>query len=145
MKSLTGPILKSIAFIVATVLATTILAVTIANGSSSSGAAYTALFTDATSLNPGDDVRMAGVRIGSVTTVEIQDRKVARVAFSIDPTVHLASTVSAVLRYRNLVGQRYLALDQGAGSPDRQLAAGSTIGLDRTQPALDMKIGRAHV
>lgn len=138
MRSLTGPIIKSIAFIVATVLATTVLAATIANGSSASGATFTALFTDATSLNPGDDVRMAGVRIGTVGSIEVQDRRVARVEFVVDSTIHLASTVSAVLRYRNLVGQRYLALDQGSGSPDQQLSPGATIGLDHTQPALDM-------
>jgi len=140
MRSLTGPILKSLAFIVVTVLATTLLAVVIANGSSGGGASYTALFSDATSLNPGDDVRMAGVRIGTVTSVTVQDQRVAKVEMSVDPTVRLASSVTALLRYRNLVGQRYVALDQGSGSPDDRLAVGSTIGLDRTRPALDLTV-----
>ncbi len=140
MRSLTGPVLKSLAFILVTVLATTVLAVVIANGSSGGGASYAALFTDATSLNPGDDVRMAGVRIGTVTSVTVQDRRIAKVEMSVDPTVRLASSVTALLRYRNLVGQRYVALDQGSGSPDDRLPVGSTIGLDRTRPALDLTV-----
>ena len=56
------------------------LAIVIANGSSGGGASLTALFSDATSLNKGDDVRMAGVRIGTVTDVGIQDHRTARVA-----------------------------------------------------------------
>jgi len=52
--------------------------------------------------------------------------------------VRLASTATATIRYRNLVGQRYIALDQGAGSPQVQLTPGSTIALDHTQPALDL-------
>lgn len=140
MRSLTGPLLKSIAFVVVTVLATGLLAVVIANGSSGGGSSYVALFTDATSLNVGDDVRMAGVRIGTVTDVTVQDHRTARVALSVEPDVRLARTVRAVLRYRNLVGQRYVALDQGSGSPADPLPVGSTIGLDRTEPALDLTV-----
>lgn len=138
MRGIAAPLVKSIVFIVVTVLATTALAVVIANGSTGGGASYTAIFSDATSLNSGDDVRMAGVRVGTVTAVTVHERREALVTFDLDPTVRLARTVSAVLRYRNLVGQRYIALDQGAGSPDDRLAPGATIGLDHTQPALDM-------
>ncbi|GAA1887556.1 MCE family protein [Lapillicoccus jejuensis] len=140
MRSITGPLLKSIAFVVVTVLATGVLAVVIANGSSGGGSSYVALFSDATSLNVGDDVRMAGVRIGTVTDVTIQDHRTARVGLSVEPDVRLARTVRAILRYRNLVGQRYVALDQGSGSPADALPVGSTIGLDRTQPALDLTV-----
>ncbi len=83
---------------------------------------------------------MAGVRIGTVTDVTVQDHRTARVALSVEPDVRLARTVRAVLRYRNLVGQRYVALDQGSGSPADALPVGSTIGLDRTEPALDLTV-----
>jgi len=70
MKSLTAPIVKSLIFIVITVLATIVLVSTISNNAvGSSGTGYSAAFTDATALNVGDDVRMAGVRIGNVTSV----------------------------------------------------------------------------
>ncbi|HEY9353031.1 MAG TPA: MlaD family protein, partial [Nocardioides sp.] len=57
---------KSVVFALVTVLAMAALATTISNGSTSSGRTFTALFTDVTSLNKGDDVRMAGVKIGTV-------------------------------------------------------------------------------
>ncbi|MGI8666160.1 MAG: MCE family protein [Jatrophihabitans sp.] len=137
MRGLGPPLIKSAIFILVTVLATAVLAVSIANGSGG-GHRFVAEFTDVTSLNPGDDVRMAGVRIGQVSSISVTDRRIAKVHFSVDSDVTLASTVTAAIRYRNLVGQRYIALDQGAGSPASQLATGSTIGLDRTQPALDL-------
>ncbi|MDQ2956147.1 MAG: MCE family protein [Actinomycetota bacterium] len=137
MRGLGPALIKSAIFIVVTVFATAVLAVSIANGSGG-GHGFVAEFTDATSLNTGDDVRMAGVRIGQVSSISITDHRVAKVRFSVDSDVKLASTVTAAIRYRNLVGQRYIALDQGTGSPDSQLPTGSTIGLDRTQPALDL-------
>lgn len=134
-------LIKSAIFIVVTVLATALLALSISNGSGGGGGhGYLAEFSDVTSLNKGDDVRMAGVRIGQVTSISITDHRIAKVHFSVDTDVKLASTVTAAIHYRNLVGQRYIALDQGAGAPDSHLAAGATIGLDRTQPALDLTV-----
>jgi phospholipid/cholesterol/gamma-HCH transport system substrate-binding protein len=140
MKSLAGPLIKSIIFIAVTVLATALLAVTILNGSTGGGRSYTAIFTDATSLNSGDDVRMAGVRIGQVNSVSITQKKYAKVTFSISTDVPLARTVVATIRYRNLIGQRYVSLDQGTGSLDNPLPAGSTLDRDHTQPALDLTV-----
>ena len=139
MRGLAPALVKSIVFIVVTVLATAVLAVSISN-SSGGGRTYTAEFSDVTSLNKGDDIRMAGVRIGTVSKISVTDRRVAEVSFSVDPGIRLASTVTAAIKYRNLVGQRYIALDQGAGSPEDQLPAHTTIGLDRTQPALDLTV-----
>lgn len=139
MKSLTGPIIKSLVFIVITVLATGVLLTTISSNSvGSSRTSYAAEFTDANSLNVGDDVRMAGVRIGSVTSIGVVDRRYALVKFEIDSTVKLAASVTAAIQFRNLVGQRYVALDQGAGSPDDPWPSTRTLPLARTQPALDL-------
>ena len=133
-----GPtLIKSAIFIAVTVFATAVLAVSITNGGGG-GHHFTAIFTDATSLNSGDDVRMAGVRIGQVSHVSVVNRRQAKVTFSIKSDVRLATTATATIRYRNLVGQRYISLDQGSGSPDVQLRPGSTIGLDDTAPALDL-------
>ena len=63
-------LIKSIAFTLLTVLATAALAATIRN-SSGPGETYSAVYTDATSLNKGDDVRMAGVKVGTVTNVPL--------------------------------------------------------------------------
>lgn len=141
MRSLAGPIVKSVIFIVITVLATGLLLTTISSNSiGGSNTSYSAEFTDANSLNAGDDVRMAGVRIGSVTSVHVVDRREALVRFQIESDVKLASSVTAAIRFRNLVGQRYVALDQGAGSPDDPWPSARTIPLSRTQPALDLTL-----
>lgn len=138
MKPLVGPVLKSLIFIAVTVTATGLLLATIStNGVSGSATAYSALFTDATSLNVGDDVRMAGVRVGTVTAITVADRREARVAFTVS-AVKLAASVHASIRYRNLIGQRYIELDQGAGAPNRYWPPDRTLGLDRTSPALDL-------
>jgi phospholipid/cholesterol/gamma-HCH transport system substrate-binding protein len=129
--------LKSFAFVAVTVLATGVLLATI---SQSGGGDRTvrAEFTDVTRLQTGDDVRMAGVRIGTVTGISIVHRTGAEVTMSLSTDVPLASTVTASIRYRNLVGQRYVALDQGDGSPDQQWPDDKLIGTDRTSPALDL-------
>lgn len=140
MKSLTGPIVKSLIFIVVTVFATSMLALTITNGRSGGGTTYRAVFSDVTLLNTGDDIRMAGVRVGQVESVSIKDRRDALVTFSLPADRRLTPTVTAAIRFRNLIGQRYIALDQGNGSLDTPLAAGSTIPLSRTENALDLTV-----
>jgi phospholipid/cholesterol/gamma-HCH transport system substrate-binding protein len=139
MKPLTGPIIKSLIFIIVTVLATGVLLSTISNTAvSGKSVGYSAIFTDATALQIGDDIRMAGVRIGSVSGIHVTNRRDAEVNFDISSSVPLASTVTATIRFRNLVGQRYIELDQGAGSPEVPWPNSRTLGLDRTTPALDL-------
>jgi phospholipid/cholesterol/gamma-HCH transport system substrate-binding protein len=92
-----------------------------------------------TGLNEGDDVRISGVRVGNVEDIEIDEDANARVTFSVDVGSELNQGTNATIRYRNLVGQRYIALTQGAG-PSARLQAGATIPLDRTHPALDLTV-----
>ncbi|QLY32339.1 MCE family protein [Nocardia huaxiensis] len=133
-----GPTLtKLIAFIAVTVFATSILALTIANYGGG-GAKFNARFTDVTSLNPGDEVRIAGVRVGKVTEVSIVDKRLANVEFEVSDRNWLPASTTATIKYRNLVGQRYIALEQGAGEQGRKLNEGGTIPLERTKPALNL-------
>ncbi|MBP2476116.1 phospholipid/cholesterol/gamma-HCH transport system substrate-binding protein [Crossiella equi] len=137
MRGLTAPLVKFSVFVLVTVLATTLLAITIANSSLGESTAYQARFTDVTSLNEGDDVRIAGVKVGQVEEISIADRRLAQVRFSVDPQRKLPASVTATVKYRNLVGQRYIALEQGAGATGT-LPPGGVIPLERTQPALDL-------
>ena len=109
MKSVIGPLWKSLTFILCTVLATSVLAATIRNSSSVDGTPYRLVFSDATSLNKGDDVRIAGVRVGQVTEIEVGKGGVALVTVAVDSSLKLTSDVAAAIRFRNLVGQRYIA------------------------------------
>jgi phospholipid/cholesterol/gamma-HCH transport system substrate-binding protein len=139
MRGLLAPLFKGLVFAVVTLLATALLAVAIANRGSGDTVTYRARFTDATSVNAGDDVRMSGVRIGQVEEVRIAERRLAEVTFSVDRKRKLSATVTATIKFRNLIGQRYLSLDQGSGAnPNAVLPGGALIPLDRTRPALDL-------
>lgn len=133
-----APLIKLVIFAVVTLVATAALAATIAN-TDTGGTTYRARFTDATGLNPGDDVRISGVRVGQVTDVSVVDRRLAEVEFTVQTDHKLSASAGAAIRYRNLVGQRYLALTQGPGTPG-VLPAGGTIPVPRTVPALDLTV-----
>jgi phospholipid/cholesterol/gamma-HCH transport system substrate-binding protein len=60
------------------------------------------------------------------------------VKLEVDRNVPLPSTVQATIKFRNLVGQRYVALTEGSGSAGRMLPAGALIPLAQTHPALDL-------
>jgi phospholipid/cholesterol/gamma-HCH transport system substrate-binding protein len=135
-------LVKLIVFIVVTILATGVLAATIGNFRFGGTTTYKALFTDATGLLPGDDVRIAGVRVGEVESIEVaqnEARAVARVTINVDEDRPLATSTRAQIRYRNLVGQRYVALSEGAGD-GRTLTEDGTIPLRQTQSALDLTV-----
>lgn len=138
-KRTTGDAIKLVIFIVVTTVATSLLVITIGNVSFNDETEYKAVFSDATGVVKGDDVRIAGVKVGSVHDIEIHDQDKAIVTFSVDSDSQVTAATNIMIRYRNLVGQRYLALTQGVGSPSI-LREGSTISMDRTQPALDLTV-----
>ena len=98
---------------------------------------YRAQFRSVSGLENGNFVRIGGVEVGHVRNISIQDAGTALVEFSVDSSVALTEGSKAVVRYQNLIGGRYLALEEGAGST-RELKHGDTIPLDRTAPALDL-------
>ncbi|HET7688923.1 MAG TPA: MlaD family protein [Nocardioidaceae bacterium] len=126
-------------FIVVTTIATAMLAVTIGNLSFGSTREFKAVFSDATGVTAGDDIRIAGVKVGNVTGVEIVNRTQAQVSFKVDVDAPVTVGSTATIRYRNLVGQRYIALTQGTGGTEA-LESGGTIPLARTKPALDLTV-----
>lgn len=98
---------------------------------------YTAEFSTVSGLENGNFVRIAGVEVGKVKNIRIRDDGVALVDFGTDESVVLTEGSRAVIRFRNLIGERYLALEEGTGRT-RQLRPGGTIPLSRTAPALDL-------
>ncbi|BBX15257.1 mammalian cell entry protein [Mycolicibacterium duvalii] len=98
---------------------------------------YKAEFTNVTGLENGDFVRIAGVEVGQVKNVAIQPDTTAMVEFTADQSVVLTEGSRAVIRYDDLIGGRYLALQEGAGATTT-LKPGATIPLARTAPALDL-------
>ncbi len=98
---------------------------------------YSAEFTNISGLKERDFVRIAGVEVGTVKHISIRDDNIVVVQFSADDTVVLTQGSKALIRYDNLVGDRYLELQEGAGEVAR-LKPGQTIPVDRTEPALDL-------
>ena len=99
---------------------------------------YSAVFADASRLETGQSVRVAGMRVGTVNSVKLQRDKTVLVTFDADPGVRLTTGSQAAVRYLNLVGDRYLELIEGPGGTP--LPPGSQIPKERTQPALDLDL-----
>jgi phospholipid/cholesterol/gamma-HCH transport system substrate-binding protein len=98
---------------------------------------YNAVFANVSSLQAGNFVRIGGVEVGKVKNISIQPDSTVRVEFSADDSVVLTEGSRAVIRYDDLIGGRYMALEEGAGGVTR-LNPGATIPPSRTQPALDL-------
>ncbi len=101
------------------------------------GKPYYAEFTNVSNLREGKLVRIAGVEVGKVKKISINPDATVRVEFTADNSVTLTEGTRAVIRYDNLFGDRYLALEEGAGGL-KILSPGQTIPLARTKPALDL-------
>ena len=132
-------LVKLLIFILVTTLATGVLVVTIGNISFGATRDYRAEFVDATGVVKGDDVRIAGVKVGTVKDVEIVDRDRALVSFTVDESTMLNEATHAAIRYRNLVGQRYISLTQEIGDGEA-MEEGDTIPVAQTSPALDLTV-----
>jgi phospholipid/cholesterol/gamma-HCH transport system substrate-binding protein len=98
---------------------------------------YVAEFANVSGLKKGDIVRIAGVEVGTVQKMSVNRDSTVRVEFSADDSVVLTKGSRAAIRYDDLIGNRFLALVEGAG-PTTTLKPGGTIPLDRTDPALDL-------
>lgn len=98
---------------------------------------YHAMFTTASQLEKGDDVRVAGVSVGEVSDVEVTDAGRALVSFRVDRDLPMTQQSTAEVRYLNLVGARYLALSEGkpGGAP---LGEGGTLPVSQTTPAINL-------
>lgn len=98
---------------------------------------YKAEFSNVSGLKVGNFVRIAGVEVGKVSGIALKDDAKVIVDFTADDSVVLTEGTKSVIRYDNLIGGRFIALQEGPGS-SRRLNPGATIPLDRTAPALDL-------
>jgi len=138
-KKTSGDLVRLLIFMVTTGLATGLLVITIGNLSFGATKTYKAEFVDVTGVNNGDDIRVAGVKVGAVQDIEIDEDNRALVTFTVDEDTRLDDATHATIRYRNLIGQRYIALTQ-EGTGGDVLEEEDTIPVSRTQPALDLTV-----
>ena len=106
------------------------------------GESYRAAFRDASGLATGNEVRVSGVKVGTVTAVGLArtpgptGATYARVGFRLDDaSVHLGRDTEATIRIKTVLGQKYLAL--APAGPGR-LAGGAEIPLEHTAAPFDV-------
>lgn len=149
-KKTSGDLVRLMVFIVVTSMASAVLVILIGNLTFKGSDDYKAVFSDVTGVSKGDDVRVAGVRVGTVKGIEIVDAEPEKgdepaqparaiVTFTVETGTDLMKATTATIRYRNLVGQRYIALSPDIGDTT-PLAPGSTIPVEHTKPALDLTV-----
>jgi phospholipid/cholesterol/gamma-HCH transport system substrate-binding protein len=134
-----GAFIKFGIFAVIMALLTVFLFFTFGQYRTGSTNSYTAVFTDASRLAAGDTVRVAGIRVGTVTDVSLDSDHQVLVGFDADQKIKLTEGTNAAIRYLNLTGDRFLDLVDAPGST-RLMPAGAQIPVDRTQPALDLDL-----
>lgn len=124
-------------FMVVSVTLTWLVYVTLRRDVAGATVPYAAVFTDVFGLREGDDVRMAGVRVGRVEQIEL-DGNNAKVSFVVQADQQVRGDTVASVTYQNIVGQRYLGLSLGKAGDTAPLPAGSVIPIDRTDPSFDI-------
>ncbi|MCG7608178.1 MULTISPECIES: MCE family protein [Mycobacteriaceae] len=129
--------LKVSIFTIAMLLVAAMLVVVFGEFRFASENSYHATFSQASRLKAGQDVRIAGVPVGTVNAVKLNPDNTVDVAFDVNKRYQLYTSSQAKVRYENLVGDRYLEITSGTGEL-RRLAPGGTIPQQNTQPALDL-------
>ncbi len=93
-----------------------------------------ATFDDVSGLSDGDDVKVAGVKVGQVSGIDTTEDGSARVTLSLDEAVHIPTDSEAAVRWRNLLGQRVVYLYPG----EAEGALGDGDEVERTRSVVDI-------
>ncbi len=111
-----------------------VFAYTKADVTNVSGYSVYAEFSNVGALKTGDDVKIAGIKVGTVTEMELDsDWYVAKVRMSIRPGVTLTDDTFVSIAPESLLGGNYIALQPGSGAPAEDGHV-----FDRTQSAIDL-------
>ena len=98
------------------------------------GDTYYAAFAESGGLKANDEVRIAGVRVGKVDSVELDGDHV-KVAFKVDSSEEFGPTTAASIKVKTLLGAMYLSLEPaGAGQMNEE----ATIPIERTAAPYDV-------
>ncbi|MGW4481635.1 MlaD family protein [Rhodococcus triatomae] len=135
--SIRRPLIGLIVFLLVSLALTSTVVVTLQRTVQGPTKSYTAVFTDASGLQEGDDVRMAGVRVGRVDSVAL-DGTLARVAFRVDADQLVFGNTTASITYQNVIGQRYLGLSLGEDGDPAVTPDDGEIPVERTEPSFDI-------
>lgn len=120
-------------------------AYTSANLSAASGYMLKAQFNQADGVNAGTDVRIGGVKVGTVTSITLNPESyLADVQMSIDPSVKLSQDTAAAISSDGLLGGRSLSLSPGGrpDDPNGWLKDGDSIAYTQSNPSLEQLLGQ---
>ena len=132
-----APLIGLSLFMIVAITLTWLVYVTLRRDVAGPTTPFAAMFSDVYGLREGDDVRMAGVRVGRVEKIELVG-KLAKVEFVVQNDQRLFGNTVASVTYQNIVGQRYLGLSLGKMGDPGPLAPHTTIPLERTDPSFDV-------
>jgi phospholipid/cholesterol/gamma-HCH transport system substrate-binding protein len=91
----------------------------------------TAYFTTATAIYPGDEVRVSGVKVGTIASIEPVGTQV-KMTMHVKRDVPVPADAKAVIVAQNLVAARYVQLAPAYRSSGPKMADGAVIPADRT-------------
>jgi phospholipid/cholesterol/gamma-HCH transport system substrate-binding protein len=91
----------------------------------------TAYFTTATAIYPGDEVRVSGVKVGTIKSIQPQGTQ-AKMTLNVDRDVPIPADAKAVIVAQNLVAARYVQLTPAYRTSGPVMADGAVIPADRT-------------
>lgn len=98
-----------------------------------------AVFENVSFLQQGDPVRIAGVRVGDVAAIRLRRDATVSVTLTLSGAPALTDRTRAAIKYKNLIGDRYVELSEGSGQ-GRPLPARAVIPSAKTKPALDLDV-----
>src|ERR1700751_2487668 len=104
-----GPLIGLSVFMTIAIIVTWLVYATLQRDVAGPTTPYAAMFTDVFGLRAGDDVRIAGVRVGRVEKIELHGKQ-ARVDFIVQSDQRVYGNTVASVTYQNIIGQRYLGL-----------------------------------
>ncbi|ORW36727.1 mammalian cell entry protein [Mycobacterium paraense] len=91
----------------------------------------TAYFPTATAIYPGDDVRVSGMKVGTIASIQPQGTQ-AKLVMHVDRNVPIPADAKAVIVAQNLVAARYVQLTPAYRSSGPTMRDGAVIPVDRT-------------
>ena len=128
------------------VVALGFLAYAVAHSGRTAGSGYTlnAQFDHIDGLSVGGDVRIAGVKVGTVTASEIDPKTfIALVTLTVRNDIQLPKDTAASITSESLLGGKYISLSPGGDSTD--LKPGGTITITQSSVSLEELLGQVHL
>lgn len=106
------------------------------------GYTVTADFARVDGISAGSDVRISGVKVGTVTGLDLDPMTfLARISFNVDPSIELPTDTLGKIESEGLLGGQYLALEPGA--EEELLADGDRLTYTQSSPSLADLLGQA--